>query len=127
MTHLPLEAEDVAKFIKICRLMESSSDGERSAAAGLATQFLRQRGLNWGELLEPLRFRLDQESGEASSSSVLPHRQAARECLASGESWNAWELNFLTNIAHQRRAPTDRQAARLTELHDRAQAARKAA
>lgn len=52
MTAPALPPADIERLARICGLLGSSHDGERSAAAYQATQLLRRHGLSWRELVE---------------------------------------------------------------------------
>lgn len=89
---------EAALFAKICGLLGSSFDGERAAAAFKATEFLKARGLSWGELV-------DLAIGQAARGSRTgrPWRETVRACLAKDELISAWERRFLLSIRERSR------------------------
>ena len=99
-------------FAKICGLLGSSFDGERAAAAHKATEFLKARGLTWGEFVE-LALGQAARGGRPGRS----WRETVRACLARDELISAWERRFLLSI-RERSHLTPKQLAVLKRIAD---------
>ena len=84
---------EAALFAKICGLLGSSFDGERAAAACKATEFLKARGLSWGEFVHLAM-------GQATRAGQIrrPWRATVHACLAKDELTSDWERGFLLSI-----------------------------
>ena len=93
-----------AKLAKICGLLGSDQDGERSAAAWQATRLLRTQGLSWADVFTP----------------ALPPPQAVHASHIAKAQWaqqfsarlSPWERSFLADISRRHRL-TMKQAAAL--------------
>ena len=111
-----LHPADIERFGKFLGLLGSDHDGERAAAARKATDFLQARKLGWPDVTNQLRQVpvVIQQEGPAQR-----HQADARRCLASGYPWHAHERKFLSQIADQRRRPSDKQRDWLEGLVDR--------
>ena len=84
---------EAALFAKICGLLGSSFDGERAAAAHKATEFLKARGLSWGEFVH-----LAMGQASHGGRTNRPWRATVHACLAKEELISAWEQRFLLSI-----------------------------
>lgn len=122
MQNILLAPADIERFGKLLGMLGSDHDGERAAAAAMATRFLQQRGLSWSEFVSSVL-----AVPSLGTSAPLPHRSTARECLAIVGIWTAKELSFLRNMEIRRQAPTPGQAEWLADLHLRVQPERRAA
>lgn len=119
-----LAPRDIDHFGKILGLLASGHDGERAVAALKATDFLRQRQLHWCDVTQQLRQPPMVIARAAPSRS---HQMDARLCLQSTIAWKPYERDFLSQMAAQRRRPTDKQNDWLDGLLDRVVADRRAA
>ena len=104
----PLPEADIDRLVKLCGMLGSDhSTGERAVAAEKASEFLRQRKLTWGDVLQP----------RSAEPPPLPApcsgwRRIARECLDFHEAFgglSGWETSFVANILARSRPPTPRQ------------------
>ena len=111
MAALPPDA--AAKLSKICGLLASSHDGERSAAAYKATQLLQSHGLTWSDVIAPARPASTLPPRPQSHGPV--HVAVARAALQHAGHLTNWEVAFLQSIARQRRLSL-RQEATLTGI-----------
>jgi len=97
------EAQQVAtalidKLAKVCARFGSNFDGERSAAAKLADQLVREAGLTWPDVIgepRPPRRRVWREPSDVSS--------AVDMCLAFPEPLTEWERGFAVSVASRAR------------------------
>ena len=105
MTSLPIPRPAVEKLAKICGLLGSDQDGERSAAAHQATQLLRRHGMTWREVIER-GFALSQrsqreprrETPKASAPPKPDWRAIVLECRARYRRLSKFEVAFLRAI-----------------------------
>lgn len=92
-----LDPAVAAKLTKVCGLLASDLDGERSAAAWQATKILRSHGLTWADVLQPAL--------PAPSPVVRvrqpPHSAAVQFALQHAARLSAWERQFLQDIARR--------------------------
>ncbi|MBL6082092.1 hypothetical protein JMJ56_29375 [Belnapia sp. T18] len=109
MTPLPPDA--AAKLAKVCGLLGSDHDGERSAAAHQATRILRSHGLTWADVIAPAR----PAAPPRSTTYGAPHVAAATAALRHVERLTAWEATFLRDISRRSRL-SPKQAARLAQI-----------
>lgn len=106
------------RLAKICGRLSSDFDGERAAAALLATGLLRQHGLTWAELIAaaavPGQTHLERRvHGEG-------WRRTIGRCLDREEALTPWEIEFLRGVEQQRRdSPTPKQQSILDRIADR--------
>lgn len=112
MPQLPPEA--ASRLSKICGLLGSDQDGERSAAAYQATRLLQSHGLTWAELID-LSAR---QTFEAPIPSSPDHVEEARWALQHLDQLTKWERSFLIDVS-RRRSLTRKQAQALAGIvHD---------
>lgn len=109
-----LASPDLDRLAKLLGMLGSEHEGERASAALMADKLVRERGLTWPQVLQPLA----QSAGALGSG--LPHRRDAFECLAVDGIWSEQEADFLLNISRKRREPSPAQAKWLADLLDRA-------
>ena len=109
MAALPPDA--AAKLSKICGLLGSDQDGERSAAAHQATRLLRSHGLTWADVISPAR----PVPAPSIPTHWPSHAAAVAAALRHAKHLTDWERTFLRDIARRGRL-TLRQAARLAEI-----------
>ena len=110
MPHLPPAA--AAKFAKVCGLLGSDHDGERSTAAYQATKILRANGMTWADIVAPAR---PAAPPPRSPNYGPPHAAAATAALRCADRLTPWELRFLQDILRRHRL-TAKQAAALGEI-----------
>jgi hypothetical protein len=123
-----LPPTDAAKFGKIIGLLASDFDGERSAAALKATEFLRARQMSWGNVAEAMisvpAVRAEPPRAQAyprpQRTSRRQHQLDASFCLVLVGLWKPHERQFLEQMDAQRSVPSEKQLAWLDGLHDRA-------
>lgn len=114
---------DRDRLIKVLGLLESNHDGERAAAGFMAAQMLRDRGLDWNDLISPaeppaLRQPVTVRSMRVPTypaSSWIAQIQFLRRHAAR---LNAWETEFLRSAVARTRLTT-RQGEILFEIQDR--------
>ncbi len=108
------------KLAKVCGLLASSHDGERSAAAHRASAILQEFGWTWRELVEKAARGAvhEQVSGHAGSTDAeavdLPveWRAAVRVCRRAMWCLTPWEQRFLDGIAVRRAISAKQKAVR---------------
>lgn len=92
----PLTPAELRKLVGVLGRLGSDFDGERAAAALLASRLLRDRGLTWDDLL-----------------GIKPQREAPRRnqacnqglgfCLRHVERLTEWEQGFVRSLAMRSR------------------------
>ena len=104
-----LDPPAVEKLAKICAMFSSDFPGERAAAAALADKLIRDRGLQWDQVLTA---PAPKPSGDAELIEfALKH---------GDEILNAWEHGFLTSIK-SRWSLTKKQRAKLESIVEKVQ------
>ena len=101
------------RLAKVCGLLASDQDGERAAAALLATRLLRSHGLSWADLLTPAAS--PPPAAPAAAQATPMHAALAEWALRTPEHLTPWERSFLADIRARRRL-TPRQASVLAEI-----------
>jgi hypothetical protein len=91
-------------IIKLLGMLGSDHAGERAAAGLKAHQFIRQLGMTWRDVV----------AVPAADWEEMAWACRRREHLLSDK-----ERDFLHNISHLRRSPSDRQLAWLQAIHSR--------
>lgn len=111
---------DKNRFAKICAMMTSSFDGERSAAAERASAMLKKAGMTWEDVVERA-FTVSARPERFERSTTTRHHQArgahARSMtfgdygiryvlhrlynLAAEANFTAWEQHFLESLVAQ--------------------------
>jgi hypothetical protein len=91
------KAIDLERFSRVCGMLGSAFDGERAAAAETATRMLREAGLTWAELLEPLAKGTPDkaQSMDGVSAFALVHSVYSR--LHFGKC-SDWDKAFVSNL-----------------------------
>jgi antibiotic biosynthesis monooxygenase (ABM) superfamily enzyme len=118
-----LSATDRDRLLKVLRLLGSDQIGERSAAAMMASRMVRDRGLDWEALLQPvggLAYRsptAQSTRAPATNDARRWHRQIFF-LLDREESLTAWEVSFVRSAAVRGRL-TPRQVEVLVQIHAR--------
>src|SRR4051812_42248162 len=100
-----LDPSLATKLAKICGLLGSDQDGERSAAAWHATRLLRTHGMTWADVFKPAPATQTQHSR-------APHASQAEWALRFQDRLSEWERTFLAGIC-RRQSLSARQAAAL--------------
>lgn len=114
----------VERMSKLAALLASDHEGERAAAALLASQHLRSLGLDWGDLVQ-LAFQprlpalVEFPPPRRSASGDAGCRAMVARLLAAPHLLSAWEIGFLHSLAAQARTFSLRQAAKVLEVAER--------
>ncbi len=90
-----------AKLARICALFSSDVSGERGAAAWQADKLLKAAGLDWTDVFAPAPAVA--WSPAPTSGAPAPHVAEARWALRFQDRLNAWEQQFLADLARRRR------------------------
>src|SRR5689334_15269788 len=98
-----LSAADLDRLVKLCGLFSSHHAGERANAAGLADQFLRERGLRWPDVLAaprlaPLTSKSPPSNGNDPFAAYGGWRAAAGFCLRHHHLLNDWGSDFCSTL-----------------------------
>lgn len=108
MSGLPMPLPTVEKLAKICGLLGSDHDGERSAAAHQASLLLRRHGLTWREVIERGLVRSERRQRkpkrEAPTAAAPPKpdwRALVRDCLCCQGRLSKFEIELLRVIWQQ--------------------------
>lgn len=107
-----LTPADRAKLVVILGRLGSDFNAERATAGRMASDFLRARGLGWGDIL-------DRPPPPAPGDW---HKRAAW-CAERPELLTPWERAFLAGLATRQKPPTQKQAVVLDRLVARRMAA----
>ena len=97
------------RLVGILARLGSDFDGERAAAALLATRLLRDRGLSWDQLLPSLDAPPAGPPGAASAIADLDL------CRKYWDDLNPWMRSFVIGIANRQRPLSGPQRAKLAE------------
>jgi hypothetical protein len=124
-TSCVLNATELDRLCKICGLFSSGFSGERANAAAMADRMLRERGLQWCDVLgaaalpKPNPDPAPQHEPEDWLAEFPGGwRAAATLCLRSGTKLSSWERKFCIRLAHYKLRPSSKQVAILKSLVD---------
>jgi hypothetical protein len=100
-----LDPSIATKLAKICSLLGSHHDGERSAAAHAATKLLRAQGLSWEDVFTPAlpappQWPVHREP--TYQASVMSHAAKVRHARRYPERLTNWEVTFLADLGRCR-------------------------
>lgn len=129
-----LPPDDHRKLVAILGRLASDAEGERAAAALLATQLLARHGMGWADLFAPVTFTSSFTDPKAERRAMYPgragppvraeltreHQRLASRLLWSAIEWSEREAEFLSSMTERRDHPTDRQSAWLRDLEGKA-------
>ena len=102
------------KLAKICGLLGSDHDGERSAAAWQATRLLRAQGLSWADVFAPALPpppRHPVYAGPSYAAPMTRHAAKVRHAQRYPERLTDWEASFLADLGRCRSLSTKQAAA----------------
>ena len=102
----PLESEDRERLVKLLGMLGSSFAGERDAAGLAAMRFLRERGLDWGDVILP---HLATQRGSAQTDT------AVETCIRALDRLTPWERKFVISLRGFRRL-SPKQAAMVRDI-----------
>ena len=95
MPQLPPGAAN--KLAKVCGLLGSDQDAERSAAAYQATRILKSHGMTWGDIIQPAL-----PAPKPRYATQRPAHAAAVEfALRHAGHLTGWELQFVRDIGRR--------------------------
>ena len=103
---MPAAVRELDRLAAILARLDSPYDGERAAAALLASREVRRLGLSWRELLAP------------SPPPSLPWGDLVAHCQQQPALLTTWEVDFLADLRGFK-VISDRQRARLMQIVDR--------
>jgi hypothetical protein len=138
---------DLQRLRKLCGMFSSAHDGEIANAARMADRLVRAAGLVWGDVLRPSlpppsrepfpdfaehqrRARAAQAADAAARAARAARAQPADEdyahwrimaryCVDRYDRLSNRERNFVLQLLHRTRAPTERQMGWLTAIYGR--------
>lgn len=110
-----LTPADRARLAGILGRLGSDFEAERATAGRMASDFLRDRGMTWAELI-------DRPAPTPPPAPGDWHKRAAW-CADRPELLTPWEHSFLAGMAGRPRPPTQKQAVVLDRLVARRMAA----
>jgi hypothetical protein len=90
-----LSPAELTKLVGILSRLESPFDGERAAAALLASRMLRRHGLGWKDLIVPSTVRVPSFHQPCRPEGRIADIDFA---LAHIDQLSTWEREFLTSI-----------------------------
>jgi hypothetical protein len=116
------EEINVEKLSKICARLASPHDGERAAAALIATQILEDFDMRWDDLIiKAFQGKEKPQSSRFDSRVSGWHVSYCQHVLDNYfEDLNEWQIGFLQNLCgkFQHSCLTEKQAAKLEEILD---------
>jgi len=101
-----VEQEDVHRLSKLCGMLGSAHDGERSSAALMASKFLKTHDLTWHDVVMKAFFAPVRT--DAPHWSAEPKTEIEWAICIRARCWdqlNSWERDFLTSIIDRNRWP----------------------
>lgn len=108
------------KLVGILGRLGSDFDGERAAAALLASRLLAGKGLAWDDVIPTAS--ASRQAGRGDSPNEPKPRSTWQANLALCRrhlfKLDDWPARFITSISRQRKALTPAQAAKLAEIAD---------
>lgn len=96
------------RLVKLLGLLASSHDGERAAAGLKADQLIRERGLQWTDVI----------CLPSLKPEPLSWRDMVQECLNARSALNSAEISFLRSLRTWRGTPTPKQMAWLERIFE---------
>lgn len=117
---MPLSPSERRKLVAILGMMGSDHDGERAAAAALASRIVRAAGLGWDDLISTAPAPQQQAPGGArdGAGSRWQDSDDIAVCLKWLGHLNAWECSFVTDLRRARRPLSPAQKAKLLQIAD---------
>lgn len=113
----PFTPAERTRLVNILGMLGSDHDGERSAAAALASCMMRDKGLTWDALILGSGGRQDGAwPGEAGTGSGW--RSVLAFCQRHQAALSDWEANFTCDLQDLRTPPTAKQIAKLNQIAD---------
>ncbi len=109
-----LSPTELRRLVAVLSRLGSAFDGERAAAALLASRMLRDRGLTWDTLLSA------RPSGPAPSRPADPPGNTGTDftlCLWNIKLLTDWEQRFIRSVATVKQR-TPAQSRKVTEIAD---------
>ena len=90
---------DKDRFIQVCGMLGSDFDGERAAAALMATKMLRSAGMTWAELLTHVGNRANDAATEVGGKTSKDNGWRACDivmaCAEHLDDLSPWQQNFV--------------------------------
>lgn len=115
--HSPFTPAERTRLVGILGMLGSAHDGERSAAAALASRMVRDRGITWEALILGGGDRQGGAwAGEAGTGSGW--RSVLAFCQRHQAALSAWEARFTCDLRDRRTTPTPKQIAKLRQIAD---------
>lgn len=115
----PLSPAERTRLVGILGMLGSAHDGERSAAAALASRLVRDKGITWDALILGGGDRQGGASaGQAGAGAGLGWRTALALCLRHLAALSDWEAKFTCDLQNRRTMPTPKQIAKLIQIAD---------
>ncbi len=114
----PLSPAERTRLVGILGMLGSDHDGERAAAAALASRLVRDKGLTWDTLILG---SVGQQGGSKPSGDPGTGpgwRAALAFCQRHQRALSDWECHFLAGLRDRRAPPTLRQLAKLNQVAD---------
>lgn len=120
----PVDPKAATRLGKLCGLLGSDHEGERSNAAALATRELRALGMSWQELVARAFPRCIQAPAHAAAPASGDRwcREMLRRLLGVQHLLTGWEAAIVENIAAKGPAMTLRDVVKLCEIIERVRA-----
>ena len=117
---VPLSSAERRRLVNILGMLGSDHDGERAAAAALASRLVRDKGLTWDALIPADGAGTRQVPGGAQGERAA--RPQGGDNLTTCLRWlgelTAWETGFVTDLRQKRRPLSPAQVAKLAQIAD---------
>lgn len=119
---VPLSPAERQKLVRILGMLGSDHDGERAAAAALASRLVRDKGLGWDDVIAADGPGRQQAPGGAQGGTGGSSRWQDSDNLTVCLKWlgelTGWEVTFVTDLRRKRRPFTSAQRAKVEQIAD---------
>jgi len=117
---VPLSPAERRKLVGILGMLGSAHDGERAAAAALASRLVRDKGLGWDDLILADGPGTRQAPGgtQDGRGSRWQGGDSLTTCLRWLGELTPWETRFVMDLRQKRRPFTPAQRAKIEQIAD---------
>ena len=117
---VPLSPAERRKLVAILGMMGSDHDGERAAAAALASRLVRDKGLTWDAVILADGPETRQAPGgtQDGRGSRWQDSDSLTTCLRWLGELTPWETRFVMDLRQKSRLLTPAQRAKLEQIAD---------
>jgi hypothetical protein len=113
----PLSPAERTRLVGILGMLGSDHDGERAAAAALASRLVREKGLSWSDLIADGGGRQGGHAGASGGPGPGATWQASlSQCLRHLPALSGWEADFCLSLSNRRKGLTPGQVTKLAQV-----------